>query len=68
MEKGGRGRGDMQGGRGRGGRGSGFRAYNTNVDSSGSTETQTSGIPNLTPEQWATLTQFMISQKSAHSL
>ncbi|XP_056860888.1 uncharacterized protein LOC130509183 [Raphanus sativus] len=65
-DRGGRGRGrDTQGGRGRGGRGSGFRAYNTNVDNSGSSTTQAPGIPNLTDEQWDTLTKFVSAQKSA---
>lgn len=65
-DKGGRGRGlDTQGGRGRGGRGSEFRAYNTNVDASGAPAAQTPSFPNFTPEQWNTLTQFVSSQKSS---
>ena len=65
-DKGGRGRGgDSQRGRGRGGRGSGFRAYNTQADTT--SEAQGQGFPNFTPEQWATLTQFVNSQKSTTS-
>ncbi|CAN7074158.1 unnamed protein product [Brassica oleracea var. botrytis] len=68
MDKGGRGKGsDSQGGRGRG-RGTGFRAYNTQADTPGAQELQqTQGIPNFTNEQWATLTQFVNSQKSNNS-
>lgn len=68
MDKGGRGNGsDSQGGRGRG-RGTGFRAYNTQADTPGEQELQqTQGIPNFTNEQWATLTQFVNSQKSNNS-
>ncbi|XP_010451106.1 PREDICTED: uncharacterized protein LOC104733201 [Camelina sativa] len=59
----GRGRGASNQGRGRGGRGSGFRASHTQLgDSFSSADTSSSGIPNFTTDQWATLEQFVKKQ------
>ncbi|XP_010412437.1 PREDICTED: uncharacterized protein LOC104698730 [Camelina sativa] len=59
----GRGRGASNQGRGRGGRGSGFRASHTQLgDSFSSVDTSSSGIPNFTTDQWATLEQFVKKQ------
>ena len=63
----GRGRGVDQN-RGRGGRGSGFRAHNVLVgESSGGGESQTSGIPNFTQDQWASLANLLNNQKQSAS-
>ena len=65
-DRGTRGR-DVQG-RGRGGRGSGFRAYNTQIaESTHGVDTQGTGIPNFTADQWTTLAQFLNNQKSAQN-
>ncbi|KAG7552396.1 DC1 [Arabidopsis thaliana x Arabidopsis arenosa] len=55
----GRGRGFDNQGRGRGGRGSGFRAHNAQF----SHAVGASEIPNFTPEQWASFSNFVSNQK-----
>lgn len=48
--------------------GSGFRTHNTMVcDTFSQEESQTSGIPNFTPDHWTTLENFINSKKRVHS-
>lgn len=63
-----RGRGFDKKGRGRGGRGSGFRAYNTQLgESSSSSAGAPPGMPNFSKEQWESIAQFFNTQQSAPS-